>query len=108
MKRPQPQSSLSASFYMREFARSFLKKKRLEHKLKALSEVNNENEQGMDLLKKYDNPLIKKFMKKNTMIFKNKKDFLFFVDQREAIKSVKDIIDHLRREDEEKRVYCLI
>ena len=103
MKRPQPGSSLSASFHIKEFARSLIKKQRAN----MLFEPDKRLE-TMELLEKIKqrNIEIKQLFLANRILFRTKRDLNYFLDKFEAVGAVNDIVEHFRREDEEKRVSC--
>ena len=104
MKRPQPGSSLSASFHIKEFARTFMKEKKRTNK-NMLFERDKQMEM-FELLEKAKkrNVEIKQLFLANRILFKSKRDFYYFLDKYEAVASVNEIVEHFRREDEENRV----
>jgi nicotinic acetylcholine receptor len=95
MKRPPVSSSLSASFYMKEFARSFLREKK-----------NNTNSEGNNSEERFVGSVEMKNMEKNIdkPFFKSLNDWNYYYHQKKAIKSVHEIVDHFRVEDETKRL----
>jgi nicotinic acetylcholine receptor len=103
MKRPPASSSLSASFYIKELVRSFLKNLKpatIENELDTLDPAQ------IDLLLP---GFSKRSMRKRSRsiakpLFKSKTELQYHVDKTAAITSVNEIVDNLRREDEKNRV----
>jgi nicotinic acetylcholine receptor len=103
MKRPPTSSSLSASYYMKELARSLLKNLKpvsIQNELDSLDPVQ------IDLLLPC---FTKKSKRKRSRsidkpLFKNEKEYQYHMDKKIAITAVNDIVDNLRHEDEKNRV----
>jgi nicotinic acetylcholine receptor len=94
MKRPPVSSSLSASYYMKELARSFLKN--LTHNHGPVDTVDIGvllPESGKRLKTGAAKPL-----------FRTKTEYERHMDKTFAIRAVKDIVDNLQQEDEKNRV----
>lgn len=97
MKRPPVSSSLSASFYMKEFARSFLREK----KNNTNSDLINNEEKCVGF-----NSFEMKSMETNrdNPSWASLRDLNYYFHQKKAIKSVHEIVEHFRIEDETKRL----
>ena len=129
MKRPPLSSSLSASYYMKEFARSFLKKTSLQQHIEvetiettAKENKNTEQEktvESKEKAKSSTSPSVAssrvdpaetlslyqtKPLKRKCMIFTSRSQFEYRMDQLRGCLAVNNIVDNLREEDEENRV----
>jgi nicotinic acetylcholine receptor len=99
MKRPPSSSSLSASFYTKEFARAFLRQKREIDYLSQQDEKNKLKVLKKDKLLAFN--LNRQLLKKT---FKSEKEATFFVKKIKAIKSLSEMVEYFRKENEEERV----
>lgn len=97
MKRPLPSTSLSPLFSNKD---SFSGRGQSHHhNLIDYSSYLKQKQRENYILKLngYKMPL-------ERMVFRNRQDYLYYLDKREAITAVSDMIDHLREDDEENRV----
>jgi nicotinic acetylcholine receptor len=108
MKRPPVTSSLSASYYMKEFARVFLKRKQSEFNS---NDIEDEEEEEGLLIEDPDYPFRKKsFRYRKTssgvgsLFFRNKNELQYHLDKKKAVQAVDEIVMHLREDDELKRI----
>ena len=104
MKRPQRKASLSTAHYMRQATKAFMTNSQIE---------KNQIDSDMDIDKvtkkklKIENgeqPKSKKTLMKNIMDFKNVYEYQYYMDKIESIRAVRAMINHLKLEDDEKRV----
>ncbi len=109
MKRPPISSSLSASFYMKEFAKAFLKTKVVEAAEDPVddeepSEESAEAEEAREVAEMQRllnvNKALKRLKKK---AFRTPQEHQYYLDQMEAIKAVDNVFENLKEEDEENR-----
>ena len=93
MNRPQTASSLSDVFNIREMARLYLKNKRID-----TFKMEPEKNQVLDKQESLE------LIKKKQIVFFSKRDYLYELDRKEAIRAVTDMVEQLRLGDEEKMV----
>ena len=136
MKRPQPSSSFSPSFYMKEFARSFLRQKKFDDILsgkddemiqlpdkeeiafpfnkielpKSTNQQTSTPKSPQHQQYKQQQPMAQtsnvfdRNIKPRQQIFRSKKEYQYYLYKTQAMDAVSDMIEHLRIDDEEKRV----
>jgi nicotinic acetylcholine receptor len=109
MKRPQRGASMSGTYYMKQVSKAFLLQNKIDDETQVVRETDTEkkNRQSLFLInQKYKD--IEDTELKSRIDFRTLQEYYYYLDKTEAIKAVRTMINHLKEEDEEKRVYDLL
>jgi len=105
MKRPQRGASMSGTYYMQQMSKAFLLQNKIEDETQVVRETDTEKKNRQSLLQisqKYKE--IEDTQLKSRIDFKSLQEYYYYLDKTEAFKAVRTMINHLKEEDEEKRV----
>jgi len=94
---------------MKQVSKAFLLQNKIDDETQVVRETDTEkkNRQSLFLInQKYKD--IEDTELKSRIDFRTLQEYYYYLDKTEAIKAVRTMINHLKEEDEEKRVYDLL